>query len=119
MNPSPKTPHAVDDAVVQNAEVNTFTRVGNTMYAGGRFHTIQNPNRSVDYIRSNLFSFNIDTGKPTSWKPSVDGEVNRTLRIGGFLYVGGTVLHRPTGSPTIWCATTGPRARSTSPSHRA
>ncbi len=89
VNPSPKTPHAVDDAVVQNAKVNTFTRVGNTMYAGGRFHTIQNPNRSVDYVRSNLFSFNIDTGKPTSWDPSVDGEVNRTLRIGGFLYVGG------------------------------
>jgi hypothetical protein len=88
-NPSNKTPHAIDDGVVSNAAVNTFTRVGSTMYAGGLFHTVQNPNRTTSYTRSNLFAFTIGSGTPTSWHPSIDGEVHRTLAVNGFLYVGG------------------------------
>jgi hypothetical protein len=87
--PSNKTPHAIDDGVVANAAVNSFSEVGSTMYAGGRFHTVQNANRTISYTRDNLFSFDIATGTPTSWNPSVNGEVMRTLAAGGFLYVGG------------------------------
>lgn len=87
--PSTKTPHAIDDGTVANAAVNTFTQVGSTMYAGGTFHTVQNAARSASYTRSNLFSFDVATGTPTSWTPSVNGEVFRTLSVNGFLYVGG------------------------------
>jgi hypothetical protein len=87
--PSNKTPHAIDDGVVSNAAVNSFSQDGSTMYAGGRFHTVQNANRTISYNRDNLFSFDIATGTPTSWTPSINGEVMRVLAANGFLYVGG------------------------------
>jgi hypothetical protein len=87
--PSTQTPHAVDGDGVANAAVNTFTQVGSVMYAGGKFHVVQNPNRKVTLTRSNLFSFDVNTGEPTSWAPQVNGEVWRTFYIAPYLYVGG------------------------------
>jgi hypothetical protein len=87
--PSTRTPHAVDDGVVANAAVHTFAQVGGVMYAGGHFHSVQDPQRTTTMVRDNLFSFNVDTGQPTTWAPLVNGEVWRTLYIQPYLYVGG------------------------------
>jgi hypothetical protein len=88
--PSTNTPHAVDDGVVANAAVHTFSKAGPVMYAGGQFHTIENPARSTTTVRNNLFSFDVATGQPTSWSPQVNGEVFRTLYVAPYLYVGGS-----------------------------
>jgi hypothetical protein len=83
------TPHAIDDGVVANAAVNAFSQVGQTMYAGGRFHSVQDPARRTTTVRDNLFSFDVGSGAPTSWTPNVNGEVNAVYYMAPFLYVGG------------------------------
>jgi hypothetical protein len=87
--PSSATPHAIDDGVVANAAVNTFRQVGSTMYAGGRFHSVQDPARRTTVVRDNLFSFDVATGQPTDWAPQVNGELNATYYIAPYLYVRG------------------------------
>ena len=87
--PSNSTPHAIDDSVVANAAVHTFTQVGSTMYAGGTFHNVQNPSRTTTYVRDNLFSFDASTGAVSDWAPNVNGEVWRTFYVAPYLYVGG------------------------------
>jgi len=59
------------------------------MYAGGQFHSVQNPGRTTTMVRDNLFSFDVGTGQPTGWAPQVNGTVWRTLHIAPYLYVGG------------------------------
>ena len=88
--PSSTTPHAIDDGVVANAAVHTFSQVGSTMYAGGKFHSVQTPNRRSTLVRNNAFSFDVATGAPTSWSPDINGEVYRTLYVAPYLYVGGS-----------------------------
>jgi len=88
-SPSPATPHAIDDGVVANAAVHTFTQVGGVMYAGGQFHSVQNPQRNTTMVRDNLFSFDASTGHPTGWSPNVNGTVWRTFYVAPYLYVGG------------------------------
>jgi hypothetical protein len=88
--PSRTTPHAVDDSTVRNAAVKSFSQVGGVMYAGGNFHTVQNPARTLSYTRHNLFSFSVSTGTPTPWAPQVNATVRTTVAAGGYLYVGGS-----------------------------
>jgi hypothetical protein len=89
--PSATTPHAVDDGVVANAAVHTFTQVGDVMYAGGKFHSVQDPQRTTTIARTHQFSFDVATGQPTSWAPDINGgEVFRTLHVEPYLYVGGS-----------------------------
>jgi hypothetical protein len=88
--PSATTPHAIDDGVVANAAVHTFSQVDSTMYAGGSFHSVQPPNRRTTLVRNNAFSFDVATGQPTAWSPDINGEVYRTLYIAPYLYVGGS-----------------------------
>jgi hypothetical protein len=88
--PSSTTPHAIDDGVVANAAVHTFSQVGSTMYAGGSFHSVQPPNRRTTIVRNNLFAFDVATGEPTAWSPNINGEVYRTLYVEPYLYVGGS-----------------------------
>jgi hypothetical protein len=83
------TPHAVDDSVVTNAAVHTFTQVNGVMYAGGTFHSVQDPRLTTTLVRHNLFSFDVSTGQPTSWDPHLDGTVWRTFYMAPYLYVGG------------------------------
>ena len=59
------------------------------MYAGGKFHSVQNPRRTTTMVRDNLFSFDVSTGQPTGWSPQVNGEVWRTFYVAPYLYVGG------------------------------
>lgn len=83
------TPHAINDSVVANAAVHTFSQVGSVMYAGGKFHTVQDPAMTTSYTRDNLFSFDVTTGQPTAWSPAINGQVFRTLYVAPYLYVGG------------------------------
>ena len=111
--PSANTPHAVNDGVVDNAAVHTLTQVGGVMYAGGKFHSVQNPRRTTTLVRDNLFSFDVSTGQPTGWSPQVNGEVLRTFYVAPYLYVGGDFTaadgvqerlvryHVASGTPTI------------------
>jgi hypothetical protein len=87
--PSNATPHAIEDDVVANAAVHTFSQVGSTMYAGGKFHSVQSPWRNHTYVRNNLFSFDVATGMPTEWAPDINGMVFTTLYVAPYLYVGG------------------------------
>lgn len=88
--PSTDTPHAIDDGVVANAAVHSLSQVGSVMYAGGHFHSVQNPAQTTTHVRDNLFSFDVATGRPTTWSPNVNGEVFRTLYVAPHLYVGGS-----------------------------
>lgn len=87
--PSDLTPHAVNDPVVPNAAVKTYSQVGNLMYVGGHFHLLKGPSLTETFLRQNLFAFSITTGIPTGWAPRVNGPVLTTFAYGGYLYVGG------------------------------
>ena len=93
--PSTRTPHAIDDDAVANAAVNAFAQVGGTMYAGGRFRSVQDPARTTTYSRAHLFSFDVATGVPTRWAPQLNGEVTALEADPGgrYLYVGGSFTH--------------------------
>jgi hypothetical protein len=58
---------------------------GSTLYAGGRFTTV---NGSV--TRNHLAAFDAATGAVTSWNPDVDGIVESVAIAGSTLYSGGS-----------------------------
>ena len=93
--PSARTPHAIDDDVVPNAAVNAFTQVKGTMYAGGRFRSVQDPARRTTLTRTHVFAFDLATGAPTRWAPLLNGEVTALEADpeGRYLYVGGLFTH--------------------------
>jgi len=85
------TPRVIDDAVVSEAGVRELRQVGSTMYAGGAFHKVTNARRTVTVTRSNLFSFDANTGAISTWAPSNNGAVYamEPSADGRFLYIGG------------------------------
>lgn len=90
-NAADNTPRVVDDAVDSEAGVNELRQVGTTMYAGGDFNTVQNAARTASYTRTNIFSFNADTGAVSTWAPAVNGAVlaMEPSADGRYLYIGG------------------------------
>jgi hypothetical protein len=85
------TPRVVDDSVVSSAGVRELRQVGSTMFAGGAFHRVLNAARTGSYTRTNLFSFNANTGAVSSWAPAVNGPVYalEPSADGRYLYIGG------------------------------
>ena len=86
------TPRVIDDAVQSNAGVYELRQIGSTMYAGGRFNTVQNAARTLSYTRTNLFAFNAGTGViSTTFHPSINGSVwaMEPSADGRYLYIGG------------------------------
>ncbi|HET7327542.1 MAG TPA: hypothetical protein VFJ14_09685 [Nocardioidaceae bacterium] len=81
------TPNVVDDDVVAHTSVDALTQLGSTIYAGGRFHSVERA--GATYTRNNLMSFDASTGKMTSFAPNLDGKVFALLATGDSLYVGG------------------------------
>jgi hypothetical protein len=55
-------------------QVRQLQQCGATMYAVGRFSSIQR--KSTVYARNNAFSFDAATGAMTAWDPDVTGQVN-------------------------------------------
>lgn len=80
-NPADFTPN-INDGVV-----NKLHQVGNIMIAGGNFKTVTH--KKVTYQRSNLVSFNADTGTLTSLNASFDAQIWALTSQGDNLYVGG------------------------------
>lgn len=88
-DPANVTPHVLDGNGVTDAAVHAFNQIGNTMYAGGAFHTVANASKSSTYNRTNLFAFDATTGAINDFSPAIDGEVVALASSGSSLYVGG------------------------------
>jgi hypothetical protein len=68
----------------------TVAEAGSQMVVGGRFRTIENGNRTVQYTRHNVFAFNASTGAVNlDFDPVVDGDVWGTWSDGTSVYIGG------------------------------
>ena len=88
-DPANVTPHVLDGNGVADAAVHAFTQIGNTMYAGGAFHTVADASKSSTYNRTSLFAFDATTGAITNFSPAIDGEVTALASDGSSLYAGG------------------------------
>jgi len=68
----------------------TVAEAGSQMVVGGRFQTVENGNRTVQYSRSNVFAFNATTGAVNpNFAPNVDGDVWGAWSDGTSVYIGG------------------------------
>lgn len=88
-DPANYTPRVVSDGVVLRPHVTAIGQLGNTMYAGGRFHTIYDEQANQNRTRDNFVMFNADTGAVSSAAPSFTGEVWAVETFGNAVYVGG------------------------------
>lgn len=68
----------------------TVAEAGSQMVVGGRFRTVENGNRTVQYTRHNVFAFNASTGAVNlGFDPVVDGDVWGSWSDGTSVYIGG------------------------------
>jgi len=84
-DPVDHTPHVLDGIV------NAIALVGGTVVVGGSFSAVADTARTTTYRRSNLFAFDLATGKIlTDFAPEVRGTVHGLAAgDGGTVYVGG------------------------------
>jgi hypothetical protein len=85
-NPANWTPHVLD------GRIDTITRVGDRIVAGGRFSKVRQAGSSEVLTRKNLFSFDAHTGEiDRSFNPAPDGGVNALVAApaGDAVFVGG------------------------------
>jgi hypothetical protein len=84
-NPVNTTPHVLNGTVLAIAEV------GTTVFVGGSFTSVQNPNRTGTVTRNNLFAYNRSDGRVSnSFVPRLDGAVESiAIGPGGTILVGG------------------------------
>ena len=76
------------DAELDDGEVYALAVSGSTIYAGGTFSTVFDPNAGGFVTRNRLASF--DTGGlVTGWNPNVDNEVLALAVSGGSVFAGG------------------------------
>ena len=88
-DPVNTTPHVVPDAQYPTPVAYAIGQLGNTMYVGGKFNVVANPNRSVTYERQNLMAFDATTGAMRDFAPDVDGEVWAVETSADAVYIGG------------------------------
>lgn len=89
-DPADHTPRVIaNTAGVKNA-VYKMTKVGGSMFAGGEFTQVMTADHATTYDRSNLFSFNPNTGAVNPLSVSMNGAVYAIASDGTSLYVGGT-----------------------------
>ncbi len=88
--PAVNTPNLFGDTTIPKPAVYSLAQLGGTMFAGGTFHAIQNPPRTVTYTRFDLFSFSASTGALSqTFGPKPNGPVWALAASGTSLYVGG------------------------------
>ncbi|MBI5326010.1 MAG: T9SS type A sorting domain-containing protein [Ignavibacteriae bacterium] len=80
---TPVTPMAVTDGIVH-----CIIRSGNTIFIGGAFMMLRNPDNSIA-LRNNIAAIDANTGFATSWDPNSNGAVLSMALSGNILYVGG------------------------------
>jgi hypothetical protein len=83
------TPELAADAVQDRPIAYAINQLGDTIYTGGRFHSVQNSSRTQTFERHNLFSFNATTGAINSFAPDVDNDVWAVETAGNSIYIGG------------------------------
>lgn len=95
-------PAAPDNSAQANGRVSTILRVGDTVYMGGSFTQLTNPDGTT-VARNNLAAVDANTGRVTGWNPDANGSVramalspdNASLYLGGtFTNVGGQYRSR-------------------------
>jgi hypothetical protein len=68
----------------------TVAEAGDQIVVGGRFQTVENGNRTVQYTRRNVFALNATTGAVNpDFAPNVDGDVWGAWSDGTSVYIGG------------------------------
>lgn len=84
-NPVNNTPHVADGAVLAIQEI------GDRVYVGGTFRSVQNPDRAVTVSRNYLFAYNRGDGSVVaSFAPRLDGPVESIAAApNGRILVGG------------------------------
>lgn len=87
--PGPSTPHLLGDGVIPKPALFAFEQVGTTMYAGGSFHSVQNPGRTTTLVRNHIVSFSATSGAITSFAPAFNAKVWAIRSSAGSLFVGG------------------------------
>jgi hypothetical protein len=89
-DPVDTTPHLVDDGVVAHTFALAIAKKGPAVYVGGRFNMVEDPSRTTQFQRSNLFRFANGTGAISqSFHPNPNGVVWAVRRVGNSVYVGG------------------------------
>lgn len=88
-NPANFTPNVEADAAVGKPAVHALKQLGGTMYAGGKFRSVSNSDRTTMYTRNNIMAYSATTGTLTSFAPVFDGTVWAIEASGSSLYVGG------------------------------
>ena len=88
-DPADWTPRVLGAAGSYRA-VYKLAQVGDTMFAGGNFSTVQTADRSATFHRKSLFSFSATTGAIEPLAVSTNGNVWAIAYHRGSLYVGGT-----------------------------
>jgi hypothetical protein len=88
-NPANYTPNIIDDTEVPKSSVDALVQIGDTMYAGGAFNSVQDSSRTNTVTRANLMSFDASTGAINDFAPTVDRKVFALASDGSDLFVGG------------------------------
>jgi hypothetical protein len=84
------TPHLKADSTVDHPLALSVAQIGDTIFVGGKFTSVENAKRDTAYARSNLFAFDVSTGAVSeTFKPFVNQQVFALLADGNSLYVGG------------------------------
>ena len=83
-NPVDFTPHVLD------GEVRAFALVGGVVVVGGDFNAVTDASRRVRYNRTNVFAYELRSGRVLDFAPRLDGPVlslaagpNNTVYLGG------------------------------------
>lgn len=81
-----------DSTWMTNGRVRAITRIGDTIYIGGKFSRLVSRSGAV-LSRKNLAAINTNTGKPTGWHPIADDQVFALAADGDRVLVGGDFTH--------------------------
>ncbi|HEX5016017.1 MAG TPA: hypothetical protein VFX15_00350 [Actinomycetes bacterium] len=88
-DPADFTPNVVPDAGVSHPVVLALGQRKNTMYAGGRFGTVENSSGTQSYNRHNIVAFDATTGAVKDFAPNLNGSVWAVERYKKAMFVGG------------------------------
>jgi hypothetical protein len=83
------TPHLAETAGWSKPVAYSIAEAGAQMVVGGRFEAVENSNRTIQYPRTNVFSFDATTGAVSDFAPEVNGDVWSVLSDGTSVYIGG------------------------------
>ncbi len=76
-------------AAAGNPYALTVNQAGTQIIVGGNFNQVENSKRTVQYNRSNLFSFDATTGAVSTFAPTFDRQVWSVVGDGNSVFVGG------------------------------